>query len=268
MPRATTYSESKAVKLLFIGDSGTGKTGALASLVEAGYTLAILDFDNGLDYLVNHLRMKPNAAELLNRVYYETCTDKFKAVAGQMIPSGVPKAFTQAMNLLTNWKTDDYDFGPLETWPEDRILVIDSLTFMSNAAFRHVDSVNHYKDPRQTYGEAQERIENVLALLYSDEVPCPVIVNSHVTFVELDTGLTKGYPSSVGKALGPKIPRYFNTCLGAKTKGSGASSKRVILTRTDGLVDLKAALPAEKLPAELPIETGLADFFKLMKQGA
>src|SRR4030067_419490 len=81
----------------------SGKTGALASLVKAGYELAILDFDSGLDILVNVLREEKNAQELLSRVYFVTLTDKMKAVGGQMIPEGIPTAFTRAMNLLTHW---------------------------------------------------------------------------------------------------------------------------------------------------------------------
>lgn len=263
MPKLTTHKQDKPIKMLFIGDSGSGKTGALASLVRAGFNLVIQDFDNGLDYLVNELMQDKNSDELLARVTYATLTDKMKAVAGQAMIDGVPKAFPNAMNLLTKWKTDTEDLGNISTWGRDTIFVLDSLTLASLAAFRWVQMTKQYKNPMQTYGDAQNLIENTLALLFSDNVTCHVIVNSHITFVDMESGLTKGYPSSVGKALGPKIPRYFNTCLEAKTKGSGAASKHVILTRPDGMIELKSSLPASQLPAELPLETGLAEFFKL-----
>ena len=38
-----------------MGDSGTGKTEALCSLVLAGYKLRILDLDNGLDIVKSYL---------------------------------------------------------------------------------------------------------------------------------------------------------------------------------------------------------------------
>lgn len=262
MPRLSQHHSQDAVKMLFIGDSGSGKTGALAALVMAGYELAILDFDNGLDILFNILRAQPNAEELLDRVYYETCTDKLKTVSGLAVPDGVPKGWSKALKLLDKWKTDDYDLGPVSTWGPNRVLVLDSLTFAGKSAYRYVDAVNAFKDGRQTYGEAQKQLEGCLALLYSDTIKCNVIVTSHITFVDMEGGFTKGYPSSIGKALSPQIPRYFNSVIEAKTKGSGSSAKHVIITVPDGMIELKVPTLPGKIPAELPLETGLAKFFE------
>ena len=49
MPNLSKHQSSEFTKLLLMGDSKSGKTGALASLVLAGYKLRILDFDNGLE---------------------------------------------------------------------------------------------------------------------------------------------------------------------------------------------------------------------------
>jgi len=268
MPSLLQHVSQSSTKLLLIGDSGSGKTGALASLVKAGYNLRILDFDNGLDLLVNVLRREPNAEELLKRVTYVTLTDKMKAVAGNMIPEGMPQAFSKAMNLLTNWKTLDEDLGPVTSWGPQDILVVDSLTFCSHSCFRFVDVSFGYKDPRQTYGEAQKRIESMLAMLYSESVKCNVVINSHITLIEKagTGGLMKGYPTSIGIALSPRIPSYFNTVLQCKIKGAGLSAKRVISTIPDGIIDLKTSILPDRVPAELPVETGLAEYFKLIRQ--
>lgn len=266
MPSLLQHQSQSVTKLLFIGDSGSGKTGALASLAEAGYNLRILDFDAGLDILVNALRRKPNAAELLKRVTYMTLTDKMKAVGGVMLPDGAPTAFSRAMNLCQNWKTVDEDLGPVSTWGDKDILVVDSLTFLSHSCFRFVDTTFQYKDPRQTYGEAQKRIESFLAMLYSDSVKCNVIVNSHIALIEKEgAGIMKGYPMSIGVALSPRIPTYFNTVLQAKIVGAGASTKRVISTVPSGLVDLKTSVLPDQVPAELPLETGLGEYFRIIR---
>lgn len=265
MPDLTTYSEDKPIKLLFIGDSGTGKTGALASLVQAGYKLRILDFDNGLDYLVKHL-VKLNVPKLLSNVNYVTCTDKYKIAGGMPIVSGTPKAFSNSLQLLTEWKEPDGpNLGVPASWARDTILVIDSLTFLSKACFNYTLALNGRltAQPFQSdYGEAQRKIENLLAMLYSDAMNCHVIVTSHVSFVEGEGGLTKGYPSSIGKALSPQIPRYFNNMLQAKIKGSGTMAKRTIVTQPAGMVEVKVALPKDSIPAELPLDSGLRTFFK------
>ena len=53
MATLENYKADKPIKMLVIGDTGTGKTGALASLANSGYKLHILDYDNCLDFLSN-----------------------------------------------------------------------------------------------------------------------------------------------------------------------------------------------------------------------
>jgi septum formation inhibitor-activating ATPase MinD len=56
MPQATKHQSHRTTKMLNMGDAGSGKTGALASLAKAGQRLVILDFDNGLDILIGLLK--------------------------------------------------------------------------------------------------------------------------------------------------------------------------------------------------------------------
>jgi hypothetical protein len=70
----------------------------------------------------------------------------------------------------------------------------------------------------------------------------------------------KGYPASVGRALGPTIPAYFENMALCQTM----AGKRTIQTTPTALVDLKNPAAFKMLPT-LSIETGLADFFKTVK---
>lgn len=247
MPTLADPRTALPVKLLLIGNSGTGKTGALASLAEAGYTLHILDFDQGLDFLAGIL--SPAAAA---RVEYEACIDAMRATPTGAQLAGPPKGFSKATSTLNKWAGLD----------STHILVLDSLTFLSKAAFNYCESLNPgAKDKRMVYFAAQQMVEGLLALLYSDAIQANVIVTSHIALIELDENLIKGYPSSLGRALSPKIPRYFNTCLLTDVQGVGPSAKRVIHTTPTGLIDVKHIIP-KGLPRTLPIESGLADFFK------
>lgn len=45
------HTSADVTKLLLVGDSGSGKTAALASLANAGKNLRILDYDDGLSIL-------------------------------------------------------------------------------------------------------------------------------------------------------------------------------------------------------------------------
>lgn len=261
MPLLSQHQSNDFTKMLLEGDSGSGKTGALTSLVKAGYLLRILDMDNGLETLKQFvLRECPEKAQ---GIEYVTLRDKYKSSSQGPIIDGVPKAFVEALKLLDKWKYADTDLGAPGGWGPDAVLVIDSLTFLSDAAFAWAQGLNpSAKDPRQWYGAAQDAIEKVLALLTSPGFETNVIVISHVRYVDNPDGSRKGYPTAVGSALSPVIPRYFNSVALCQTKGGG---KRTIQTAATAMIDLKNPKPFE-MEKELPIETGLADFFTTLRQ--
>lgn len=262
----TTLDKHKSTgitKLLLIGGSGSGKTGALASLVAEGYKLRILDFDNGLDSLVWQVRKR--APDKLVNVEYRTLRDKRKATGAGPMLDGPAKAFVTALQMLDRWKYDDIDLGVPAQWGEDTVLVLDSLTFMSDAAWDWAEpmvprnSKGEY-DKRAVYGNAQKAIESVLALLTSEQFNCNVIVTSHIRYENMPDGSMKGWPTAVGAALGPTIPRYFNSVALCETIGNN----RTITTASSALIDLKNPV-SFKMQAKLPIETALADFFKTVR---
>jgi len=265
MPSLSSHQSSQSVKLLLIGDSGAGKTGALTSLVEAGYKLRILDFDNGLDSL--RIQMEQRCPEKMNNVDFFSLRDKLKSSPTGPILDGMPTAFTRAVNLLDRWKYDDVDLGKSSDWGDDVVVVLDSLTFLSESAFNWATAMNPTaKDRRQIYGAAQEAVENVISLMTSPNMKPNVIITAHVKYMDRPDGTQKGYPTSIGNALSPKIPAFFNNVVLCETQGFGQSLKRILRVQTTALVDTKS--PASfKLPPTLPIESGLADFFKASKGG-
>lgn len=260
MPSLSQHHSNEYTKLLLEGDSGSGKTGALTSLIAAGFTLRILDMDNGLEVLKT---FSAQAGLDLDKVEYRTLRDEYKASASGPIISGTPKAFVAALKMLDRWKYDDVDLGEPSEWGPDVILVVDSLTFLSDAAFEWAQALNaNAKDPRQWYGQAQDAIEKVLALLTSPNFRTNVIVISHIKYVDNEDGTRKGYPTAVGSALSPIIPRYFNSVAMCQTKAGG---KRTLQTVATAMVDLKNPKPFN-MGKEYSINTGLADFFQVLRE--
>lgn len=277
MPPLSQHQSSNTTKLLLIGDSGAGKTGACASLASAGYNLRFIDTDNGLDVLSNLLSGKgsPYKPDSMNRVDYETLTDPMKNVAGKLVPARAT-VWQRLLNLLDNWgpeTTKDWSnkkvlnntsaLGPISTWGTQDVLVLDSLSRISNAALNFVLSMNARlgQQPHQSdYFTAQQMIEGLLQKLYDESIQCNVIMIAHIAYIGEENGPQHGYPASVGKALPPKIGQYFNTCLMMKTTGLGANQKRKLLTKTTGVVELKNSAPLKVKP-EYDIEHGLAEYF-------
>lgn len=258
MAKLSDHHGSKFIKLAFIGNSGTGKTGALVSLLKAGYNLRILDLDNGLDALREWA--KQECPDRLSAVDYETRRDKYKASSGGIVLSGQPKAFTDSLKLLDKWSDETLP----RQWGPDTILVVDSLSAYGKAAFEWAKGMNPgAKDPRQWFYAAQQAVEDTVAMLTGDEFETNVIIISHVTYDEWQDGTVKGSMSAVGKALGPKLAKYLNTLVLAEATGSGTNVKRIIRTAPTTVIDLKT--PGPGFEVSLPLSTGLADIFKKLK---
>lgn len=257
MAKLSEHQSGKYTKLLFIGDSGTGKTGSLASLVP-DYDLRILDLDNGLDILKAYV--KRDHPERLDSIDFETIRDKYKANGfGAVVDK--PSAFVNAAKLLTKWPDDSI---PSE-WGEKTIFVLDSLTTLGNAALAWATGLNpSAKDGRQWYGAGQAGIENIIGLLTSEDFHANVIIITHVSYSEMQ-GQNKGYPSALGSALGPKIGKYFNTVVLAESSGSGVNVKRTIRLVPTDLIDLKTAAPFAFTDRALPLETGMATLFAALR---
>jgi hypothetical protein len=268
MPNFSQHQSSEFTKLLLIGESGSGKTGSLASLAKAGYKLRILDLDNGLDSLASIMRQ--TMPEKMENIEFVSLRDEYTAGPTGPIVKGMPTAFQSAMRLLDNWdpgklnpKQEGAALGPPAAWGKECILVIDSLTFLGDAAYNQAKALNpSAKDERQIYGAAQDGVENVLALIQGAAFRTNVIVISHIRYVDRPDGTTKGYASAIGGALSPKIPTYFNSV--ALAESTGSPPKRTIRTASTAMIDLKN--PASfKMVASLPLDTGLADFFQTVR---
>ncbi len=258
MPSLSDHQSSEYTKALLAGDAMTGKTGALVSLVAAGYKLRILDFDNKLDIL--KMMIQRECPDKIGNVEFVTVRDKFKAGPAGPVLDGSPKAFPLAMKYLDNWP----ELGKPAEWGPECILVVDSLSRMCDAAYDFNAAVMPVKlsaDPRAVYGASQDAIESVLATLTSAAFETNVIVIAHVQFLELPDGTTKGFPQGVGQKLSPKIPQYFPTYVHFVNK----SGKRTINTVSSPLIDLANPAPFT-IEKSYPIETGLADIFAVLRE--
>lgn len=294
MAKLRDHQSTRLTKMLLLGDSGSGKTGALTSLAEAGYDIRILDLDNGLDVLVGYLmnsKAPPiNGIEAIDRVEYITVTNKFKDVAGKIAVADA-SAWSRTMKYMTQWTNknemvrneageivkddkgaplritpehpDFFDFGKPENWGPSTILVIDSFTFLCNAAMKFVLHSNG-RPAGPTYeadwGIAQNMVEDFLAMLYGEDFNTNIILTAHVLYRDLGQG-TKAYPNALGRALPPKVGRYVNTMLEVSRVGTGEKAKREIRTVPHGLLDLKNPNPL-RVPPKYDISTGLAQFFE------
>jgi hypothetical protein len=258
MPNLKDHQSSQFTKLLLIGDSGSGKTGALTSLVASGYKLRIWDFDNGLDPLVQHVRR--TSVDKLGNIEYHTLRDRKKSSPIGPVIDGPPKAFITSLQLFDKWS----DGSKPAEWGKDYIAVVDSLTFMGDAAedwaYTITPSGSKGPDGRMVIYQAQKAVESVIGLVTSEAFRCNVIVTAHIAYIDMPDGSKRGHPVAPGSKLSPSIPRYFNNYALMKSDGG----KRTLQTVSDAFIDLKNP-SAFKMQPKLPIETGLSDFFNAVR---
>lgn len=256
MPNMAEHESNSLVKIMIAADSGSGKTGSLAALVDAGFNLRFLDFDNGLSVLKGYVKDK---SKLKGVFYVDKLSDQLKLVGGRV---GIQKApaFQRAMDALDKggaefWGTDE--IGPVSTWTARDILILDSLTMAGRTSLQMVMQANAagFKSPEiQHYGTAMDNIEKWVQMLMADATPCNVIINTHITGVDGDARL---YPDALGSKLPPKIGKHVDNLLGLRVKGGN----RVFLSKADGLLALKSAVP---LPETIPIENGWVTIFETL----
>lgn len=246
-------------KGLVVGETGVGKSGMLASLLDDGYKIRVLDFDAGVDPVIGYVRNKANLANL----NYVTLRDEFK-IAGSYVKVNKAPAFQHGMALLEG-KQEWEEFGAVETWGPDCILVLDTLGSAAKSSFNMVLQANGIVQPsgnrggpeQSHYGTAQDNVERILMNLTNPNlVPCHVIVNAHWTYQEVGTGLVKPYPETIGKALNPTVGRKFNNQFSVSIK----AGERLIHVVKDGMIACKSSKPLKK--ETYGIKTGMSEIFK------
>src|SRR5882762_7577925 len=268
MPSLSQHKSQKFTKLLLLGDAKSGKTGSLVSLVKAGYKLRILDYDNLLDIL--YKLIMEQCPERIENVEFRPLRDKRKHTPLGPVIDGTPRAFAEGLKMLDRWRYktpdgDEIDYGSPAKWGQNCILVLDSLSRFCDAAYDFREPLTPVgksgeSDPRATYGDAQDAVENTLGWLTADSFGTNVIVICHGMYMDLPDGTKKLFPQGVGKALSPKIPTYFPNYIRYKNMGG----RRTIQLKSDVMIDLANGIPTG-VPDSLPVETGLATYFELLR---
>lgn len=261
MPGLDAHQSNDFVKLMYIGDSGSRKTASLISLVEAGYQLRILDYDNGLDILKYLVRTK--CPDKIKNVQFMSFRDKYVATPQGLTIQGAPRAYVAGLTALNKWEDGS---RPAE-WGPNVVCVVDSLTWMAKAAFEWARGMNpNAREPRTWYNVAQESLLTTIGLLFGDAFQANVIVISHIDWRTNAQGLRQGWPNAIGEKLGPKIASATNTLLLADKQGVAEKAKYVIRTVPTAEINLKLPVPFDSAPT-YDNEVGLAEIFALIKQG-
>ena len=227
-------SEVKAMpgpKVLLMGDSGTGKTYALRTLVEAGITPFVIFTEPGMETLGDlpdgswHYKYVAPAtqgweairemADKVNKLSFENLTKV------QDINRTKYAGLMQVIAACNDFTCDCHgaSFGDVSKWNTDRALVMDSLSGLSDMAMSHTVGGKPVRSPSD-WGVAQNMIR-MLLLPLTTATQCTFILIGHLAreYNEV-TGGTTVTVSTLGQKLAPDIPRMFSDVINSVRLGT------------------------------------------------
>lgn len=264
------------LRVLIVGDPGSGKTTAVGKLAEANQELFLADFDHNLHPIPQFVQK-----EALQRIHFETLIDPVHLNdVGKPVVSGIPPAFPHFCRLSRSWvdSVSGEDFGAPEKWGPNRWFIIDSLTSLGNAAMMYTLFKNKWMGKHKRFaewGDAIERVEGSLQAFAGTSVN--LICTAHLCRLNMEDVTESAdeegqpidkptmakrlppnammrYPVALGQKLPPRIGGYFNLVLQAQRIGSGIGARRVLRTVPELDVDVKVPLPPKAVPPEVPID--------------
>lgn len=280
--RADKLAVRQPIRGLIVGYPGSAKTGGLASLVDAGYKLRILDFDGNSLPLLQFVKDK---SKLVN-VDIVSLEDKLRNGQKFLETTGIPAAFANGLNLLDEWKYkedngEEVNLGRSKDWGCDTVVVLDSLSSMGIAAFRRQLALMN-KTPlnttQQVWGIAMQQQEAFVEKLTSGTNNFHVLVLAHLKMIgpkdiqaaddettkELkkrvaDLVETRLFPNALGQGLPPVIGGHFPLLIEASTEFKLGQPQRVFRTIPRPELDLK--LPSRVSFDKVSVDDGLAKIF-------
>lgn len=222
------FSTLSGVNIVLMGPSGTGKTHSIGTLVDTGLEVFYLALENGLESLLGYytdrnLPIPDNlhwhrveskkasfAAALANANKVLTMDQKTLASTTDVYKKDYDQ-WIKIIKALQNFKDDrtQKEYGAVDSWDTDKVLVIDGLTGLSKAAIHLVIGGKAMRS-QSDWGIAQGQVDTLLTML-TEDCKCHFVLISHVDReVDEVLGGIKFMMSSLGKALYPKLPIMFS----------------------------------------------------------
>lgn len=225
------------VNVMLQGDSGVGKTHAIGTLVETGLEVFYLALDPGRESLAGFwtdkgkkipenlhwasIRTVPQGFDTMKDIAQKINSYNFEMLT--KLVDGNKKKYNQheqLLTLLSNFKDErtKQDFGAVDHWNTDRVLVIDNLSGLSDIILNNVVGGKPVKNQGE-WGIAQTQVEIMVKML-TDGCKCHFVLLGHVE-KELDevNGGYKVMASTLGKKLAPKLPKMFSDVILADRNG-------------------------------------------------
>lgn len=253
-PSAQAPASLPGFKELIIGDSGTGKTHVIRTLLGTGIQPILLATEPGFRSLSpcdnpacnicgpfgSENRkyppipwayippMKPDAPGTVGSldILIEQANDTLTKTQQELTKVNDKKRkddfpqFLEVLKMLKDFKdSNGVKYGPVGSWGTDRCLVLDGVSSLGQMAMDMFSGRRALYD-KPDYQIAQRAISNLIVYL-TMQVTCPVVVIGHVGRGEDSLeGRNKVTINTVGQKLAPELPRMFDDMVHAEREGA------------------------------------------------
>lgn len=203
-----------------MGESGTGKTFAIRSLIDAGLTPFCIFTEPGMETLGDLPADKWHWAYIPPTVpewqsLHQMVSNVNKLTYENLLKIPDPNKirythFFSVLKLCENFVDQaGRSYGDVTSWNTDRALVIDSLSGLSDMAMQMVAGLKAARAMHE-WGEAQALVEAIINKLVTD-CRCTFVLTAHIER-ETDelSGASRVMVSTLGRKLAPKLPKYFS----------------------------------------------------------
>lgn len=265
--------------VLNMGAPGSGKTDCLATLLASGLKVFVICTEpDGMASLldscerrrvpINHLHWticQPTSAgwtamrdmaKTIGTMGYEDIT-KIKHGVGKEHTRIAAMRFLDACENFVCERTGR-NFGDVTQFGDDCALVIDSLSGLNMISMM---AAQGYKPAAHQgeWGVAMNFIEQLILKLCSDRKAF-FVMNAHVEKETNEiTGASQVMPSTLGRKVAPKLPRFFSEVVYSKRTIQGTSTPAFTWSTADSQADLKNRT--------LPIATALLQDYTPIVEG-
>ena len=260
IPSGADISTLTGVKVLLMGESGTGKTHSIGTLVDSGVEVFYFAYEQGTETLLGYwadrgLKIPSNLHIITvksSNASFNEMADSIKQINTmpyetlKKIADPNRTKYTQLENFLRTFNKvlpdgESSDYGSVGTWDCSKAVVLDGLTGLADSAMKAVVGGKVDKDQKD-WGLVQGMLENFLRKVTS-ECKCIFIAIAHVEReVDPNGAGVKLMPSLPGQKLSPKIPAMFSDVILTERKGTNwtwntASSEAAVKTRNLPITD-------------------------------
>ena len=215
-------------KVILLGDSGTGKTYSIRTLLDAGLTPFIIFTEPGMESIGDildkcHYQYIPpaqgswdnllNIGTMVNKLAYDAISKMQDANKSKY------DEFLRIIGACNNFVDQNgKEWGDVMNFGTDKVLVIDSLSGLNDMASSLVVGGKPVKG-MQDWQVAQNMLKKLIDKLCTG-CRCSMVLMAHIAREQDEiTGATRLYVSTLGKALAPDLPAYFSDVIQTQRVG-------------------------------------------------